>query len=241
MLITEFVAIGAAVVSLFGTMGAIKYGNIVSSIKDADLAAYKVSAGVQIAKAQKDAADADKAAGDANKSAADATLKNTQLQIQLVKHEGAERETQNKLAAQNKQLAQFTQGLAQQQQGMAQQMQTTPSLNDAQVAIIANQLRMFSGQNIAVHVVSDARSQRLGNRFGEAFQKAGIKTEGSGTFMGPDYHGVMVVVHNPSPQPHPPLADALLTAISGAGITPHPAADVNGPKVDEVWLCIGPE
>jgi len=58
MLVTEWAAIFAAIISFFGTIGAIHYGNIVSHLKDNDLNAYEISAQVQIAKSKKDAASA---------------------------------------------------------------------------------------------------------------------------------------------------------------------------------------
>jgi len=54
----EVFFVTSALICLAGTCGAIYFSNKVSHIKDADLAAYKVSAGLQIAHAQDDAADA---------------------------------------------------------------------------------------------------------------------------------------------------------------------------------------
>jgi hypothetical protein len=86
----------------------------------------------------------------------------------------------------------------------------------------------------------DARSQRLAARFEQAFSKAGIKVEGSGTDFGANYVGVVILVKNPTPNPHPPFADALSYAIQSVGIQPRGAADPSL-KEDEVRLCIGPE
>ncbi len=247
-LLSEIAGATSALICLLGSIGAIHFGNVVSHLKDVQLATYEKSADERIAAANEEAADANKAAGlankqagDANKAAADANVKNSQLRIELAQHESTEKKVEADLASKNQQLTTFTQGLAQEQQGIAQQMQVAPSLTDVQVDFIASQLKNFAGKNIAIHVMNDTRSSRLGNQFGVAFQKAGITVNGSGTFLGPDFHGVMVVVHNASPAPHPVLADALINAIRAVGIIPHPTADPSGPKDDEVWLCIGPE
>jgi hypothetical protein len=238
----------AAVVSVLGTIGAIHFGNTVSHLKDVAREEFKTNAETQIAQANKEAANANSAAGVANQKAEETRLKaesigkeNSTLRIDLATHKTQEHEAETKLNAQNKELAQFTQGLAQQQQGMAKQMQAAPSLNEAQVNIITAALKPFAAKSISIHVMMDARSQRLAAQFQQAFVKAGIKIEGSSTDVGPNYVGVMVVVKNPSPQPHPPLADALISAIQSVGIQPHPAADPSISNTDEVRLCIGPE
>jgi len=206
-LATEIIVIIAAFICLCGTIGAITFGNIVSHLKDDDLAAYKKSADLQIEKAKESAREAEKDASVANQEAEEARLKaentsteNTRLRIDVQKGQTESKKAEAALAAQEQKTERFTQGLAQQQQGMAQQMQTSPSLNDSQVDVIASILKPFAGQTIPIHVMMDARSGRLANRFGEAFHKANIKTDGSGTFVGPNYEGVMVIVKNPSPQ-----------------------------------------
>lgn len=75
MLITEWVAIGAAIISLVGTVGAVHYGNVVSHLRDVDLATYKAGMSLQIAQEERRVADANKAASSANKEAADANVK----------------------------------------------------------------------------------------------------------------------------------------------------------------------
>ncbi len=230
----------AALVSVLGTIGAIHFSSEVSHLKDVALEEYKQHAQVQISQANQDAAKAISDAATANQNAEDTKKANLALQIELTKHEGQEKEAETKLAAQQQQTNQFTQGLAQQQQGMAQQMQATPSLGDAQVDAIAAMLKPFAGQNIAIHMMLDARSGRLGGRFGQAFAKAGITTNGSSNDVGLNYVGVMILVKNSTPAPHPPLADALNHAIQSVGIQPHTFADPSL-KEDEVRLCIGPE
>ena len=239
-LTTEIVVIIAAFICLCGTIGAITFGNIVSHLKDVDLATYKATADTKIAQANKDADKALSDAATANKKAEDTKQANLQLQIELSKHEWKEKQAEAKLAAQNQQTAQFAQGVAQQQQGMAQQMQAAPSLSDAQVDVIAKLLTPFAGRTVSVHTMMDARSQRLAGRFQQAFSKAGIKFDGSSTDMGPNYVGIMILVKNPTPNPHPPIADVLHYAIQSVGIQPHGAADASL-KEDEVRLCIGPE
>jgi hypothetical protein len=232
--VSNYLYVIASLLAVVATIIIVNKTRSIDAEKDREIKIATNAANLKIAQADTDAANANQKAEEAKKA-------NLQLQIELDKHEEKEKKTEAQLAAQNQQTAQFVQGVAQQQQGMAQQMQVTPSLNDTQVDFIGNQLRIYSGQNIQIHVLSDPRSARLGNQFGAAFQKAGITVNGSGTFFGPDYHGVMVIVRNATPGPHPALADVLINVIRAVGIMPHPAADPNGPKENEVWLCIGPE
>lgn len=153
----------AALVSVIGTIGAIHYSNSLNKLKDLDLNRYEKQADVQIAQANTGAAKAISDAATANQQAQDAKLKaqetersNISLKIELTKHEGQEKESEAKLTAQNQQTAQFVQGVAQQQQGMAQQMQATPSLGVAQIQIVADRLKPFSGRTITIMSMIDA-------------------------------------------------------------------------------------
>jgi uncharacterized cupredoxin-like copper-binding protein len=245
MLITEFVAVGAAIISFAGTIGAIHYGNLVSHLKDVDLATYKVTAGVQIAQANNDASKALSDVATANKKAEEIKQANLQLQIELGKHENEEKKTDAELAAETKKLDQFTQGLAQQQQGiaqqqqgMAQQMQTTPSLNDIQVKMLAEKLKPFAGQKIAIHQMSDARCQRLGSQFHQAANLAGLNVVVHATDFGPIYTGVAVGVKK-APG-YPPMADALINAIRSVGLPIKGGVEPSLPD-DVVGIFIGPE
>jgi hypothetical protein len=96
----EIFFVTSALICLAGTCGAIYFSTKVSNIKDADLAAYKVTAGIQIAQANKDAAKAISDAATANQKVEDTKHANLQLQIELGKHEKSEQETDTKLAAQ---------------------------------------------------------------------------------------------------------------------------------------------
>ncbi len=74
-LLSEIAVIFAALVSLCGTIGAIRFRDIVSHIKDVDLHAYKTKADLTIADANKTAAQARKDAGKANSQAQEAREK----------------------------------------------------------------------------------------------------------------------------------------------------------------------
>lgn len=244
-LATEIVVIIAAFICLCGTVGAISFGNVVSHLKDADLAAYEKAADLQIAQAQKDTASANQEAkvaeekAEAARSKAESTAQdNSHLRIDVANHEIAEAKANSDLAAQNKKLNDFTQGLAQQQKGMAQQMQVTPSLGDVQVNFIAQQLMQFPGQKVAIHTMSDARCQRLAAQFHRAFELAHLNIVEYSTDMGPIYQGVAVGVR--AVAGHPALADVLIGAIGRVGI---PVRGGLEPSIPEgvVSIYIGPE
>lgn len=238
---TQIFIIIAAFISFAGSVLAITFSNIVFHLKDQELSAYEKDADLRILQAESDAAIAGKAAALANGNTAQTNLENTKLRIQLATHETNEKKIDAELMAKNQQLATFTQGLAAQQQGMAQQMQIPPSLGEAQIKMIAESLKPFAGQAISIHMMGgDVRSQRLGDQFRQALTAAGIRIYGYSNDFGPNYVGVMILVKNPTPQPHPALADALRDAIQLVGIQPHTIADPSL-KEGEVMLCIGPE
>ena len=72
MLVTEFFAVGAVILSFIGTCGAIYFGSVVSHLKDDDLTTYKKSADLQIAQANSNSADAEKKAEESRKAAEEA-------------------------------------------------------------------------------------------------------------------------------------------------------------------------
>lgn len=198
-------------------------------------------AGIEIAQAKAQGASAAQSAATANKRAADAELKNSQLKIELAEHEKQEKEAEARLASQNQQLTQFTQGIAAQQRGIEQHMETAPTLTEVQVAAIAQQLKPFAGMSVGVHMVTDIPSQRLAEKIEQALEQAGIKINAE-TDLGADYRGVMIVVHSPSPAPHPAIADAIRRAMLSVGLFPKAVAfKQGGPPKSQVWLCVGPE
>ena len=90
-LATEITVIIAAFISLCGTVAAVSFGNVVSKIKDADLAAYEKQADLKIAQANNGsdvakaiAASANATAATANQKAAEASTKaeNSQSSLQ---------------------------------------------------------------------------------------------------------------------------------------------------------------
>jgi hypothetical protein len=87
-LLSEILGAFAAIICVLGSIGAIYFGNTVSHLKDVALEAYKASAGVQIAQAQKDSAVANGQAAKANERAGNleaeaARIENENLQLQL--------------------------------------------------------------------------------------------------------------------------------------------------------------
>jgi hypothetical protein len=247
-LLSEFGVLAAALISLIGTIGAIHYSNTVSHLKDVELENYKTKATLQIAQANQAAADADATAKTADQKAQEARQKadntetaNSKLRIEVFKHEEEAKQANTALAAQTEKVNQFAQGVAQQQQGMARQMQTTPSLAEPQVQFLANQLKPFAGQTISIHVMMDARSQRLAGQIERAFQLAGIKMGANSTDVGADFKGVIIGVHDASPAPHPALADALLNAFHSIGIAATGGAVGNMVEGGQVVILIGPE
>lgn len=102
MVVTEIFAVGAAILSFFGTCGAIYFSGQVGHLKDIELATYEKAADIKIATAQGDAATANLNAGTANQNAAKANERaakaevgNKKLEIDLAnaKNESEKRQT----------------------------------------------------------------------------------------------------------------------------------------------------
>jgi len=221
----------AALVSVLGTIGAIHYGNVVSHLKDLDLATYEKAADANIAQAQKDSADA-------NKSAADAIYKNGQLETALAKHETSESKNDAELAKQNKATSDFAHALAQQQGIMAEQARVSPALSEAQIQELSEMLKPFAGQKVAVYSTSDTVVLRLGAQIKHALSAAGIDNSQGVIMMGALYQGVSVGVHDPKNVP--PLANALVIGLRNFGIDAHPVSDSKFVPDGYVDLFLGP-
>jgi hypothetical protein len=104
-LASEIAVVLSAIMSLTGSIGAIHYGNVVSSLKDADLTTYKTSADVKITQSEADAdiayklaAQAIRDAGMANKESEETKQANLRLQIDLDTHKKQEKEIEAQLA-----------------------------------------------------------------------------------------------------------------------------------------------
>jgi len=245
--ISNYVYVVASLLAVVATIVIVYKTKSLDAEKDRELQRANNAAQIEIGNAKAEASEAEAKAEGARQKAEEARLKaettskeNASLRIDLAKHETQEHEAEAKLATQGQQLTQFTQGLAQQQNGMAQQMQTTASLNDAQVEMIATRLRPLTGKTVHIRVMMDARSSRLGSQFNRAFNEAGIRVEEHTTMVGPDYHGIIVLVKNQKP-PFPPLAQVLLDAILSSGIMPHFSYDPSITDENTIFLCIGPE
>ena len=259
--ISNVVYIGSAFLAVIATFLIVTFGNRVARLKETELKAYQSAADARIAdahkasdesqrkaaEANKDAETAKSVAATANAKAEEARLQsektaaaNIELKIELARQEAENKKTTAELAAATEKVQQFAQGVAVQQQGMARQMQVTPSLSDMQIQILANQLKTFAGQKVSVHSMLDARATRLAGQFTQAFQSAGLTVVGNSTDVGPNYTGIMIAVHEPSPAPHPPLADALIKALTSMGVPCQRTAYPTVPA-DQVWVLIGPQ
>jgi len=228
----------SALICLAGTCGAIYFGDKVSNIKDADLATYKKQADRQIAEDNKEAAKAQSDAATANESAAETKRENLQLQSELTKHEGHEQEAEAKLAAQNKETSDFAHSLQQQQATMQEQAKLSPQLTPYQIQALANVLRPFAGQDVALHVTADTVVARLGATIKMAFDQAGVTAKSYSTDMGALYQGVSVAVHDAHDVP--PIAFALVTGLRQAGIEVHPVAVPQMVSAGQVGVFLGP-
>jgi hypothetical protein len=237
-LTTEIVVICAAFICLCGTIGAISFGNIVSHLKDVDLAKYKKSADLQIAEANKAANIANQKAEEARLKAEGASKENATLQIKVAKGQAENKEAEAALAAQNEKTIQFTHALQLQQENMAQQMHVSPTLNEQQIRDLSNSLKPFAGQTVILHTTLDTTVLRLSNGIQKALSMASIKCNATMN-AGALYQGVTIAVHSASPSPHPPLADALFVGLKQAGIVAVGAAISEVPQ-ENVALYVGP-
>jgi hypothetical protein len=215
-LLTEIAILVAAFIALVGTSGAVHFGDLVSKLKDADLKAYQKQADMQIALANKDSAQANATAQQAKLQAEETSRANALLQIRVSKGQIETKKAQSALAAKNEQNSQYTRALAVQQQTMAQQIHTSPELTRAQIDLIANALKPFSGQEVIMHRTGDTVVGRLGSSIANAFLQAGIKFPQYLIDIDQLYQGVTVVVH--ADQGHPLLADVLVSALLQQGI-----------------------
>lgn len=170
--------------------------------------------------------------------AEETSKENSLLRIDVAKEEAAAKKMIAELAAQTKQ---FGQGQPQPRPGEEQAIQAEPTLGNSQINALAESLKPFAGQTIAIHMIMDVRCQSLGSEFRKAFAIAGIRISNYITTLGgPNYRGVLVVVKNPPPSAHPVLADALFNAVASVGLQPHRASD---PALSEegVGVYIAPE
>jgi len=237
LLITEFVVIGAAFVSLLGTTGAVHFGNTVSNLKDAELAAYEKAADLKIAQEQTATAIANQKAEEAKREALQTSQSNAELHIEVNKQEKQRLTAEAQLREQNTETMSFAHSLAQQQATMAEQAKVSPVLNAAQIEALSRLLSTYAGQDVILHSTPDTTVLRLKVSIAEALSKAGITFKQNSTDMGSLYQGISVVVH--SPQDVPPLANALVAGIRQAGIEVHPVALVSVPP-GRVALYLGP-
>ena len=228
--LSEAMVILAATVSLMGTIGAIHFGNVVSKLKDDELAEYKKGADLNIAQLTKDT-------GTANLAAEQLKKENTQLRIDLSKEQGQARKAEGELAKQNKETYDYAHALAQQQAAMSEQARVAPILTDFQIQTLANSLVSFAGTDVILHSTPDTTVLRLKVNIATALNKAGLTFKTNETNFGALFQGVSVVVH--SPQDVPPLANTLVQGLRNAGIEVHTSSLPDVPA-GKVAIYLGP-
>jgi hypothetical protein len=231
-LLSEILGAISAAICLFGSIGAIHYGGVITHLKDVDLATYEKRADADIARNKKQAADA-------IKSAADDNLENTKLRLELTQHESNEKKTEAELAKQNKETSDFAQSLAQQQATMNEQAKVSPVLSSEQIAQLANALRPFRGADVILHSTTDTTVLRLEQTIHIALQKAGLTVTANSMDIGALYQGVTVVVHDPKDVP--PLANALVLSLHAAGINIQTASLPERVPAGKVAIFMGPD
>lgn len=228
--ISEALVILAATVSLAGTIGAIHFGNVVSKLKDDELAMYKKAADLRLAELATEAEQA-------KKETAELSKQNKQLGIDLSKEQTTARKQEGELKKQTEGTIRFAQALAVQQQTMARQIHASPELDDAQVDALAKALAPFKGQELIVHTTVDTVVQRLGASLSRACDKAGI-VHSNTTDFGVLYQGVTVAVH--AQEGHPQFADVLVIALREQGIVPSTLSLDQVPE-KKVAVYLGPQ
>jgi hypothetical protein len=236
-LLSEIAVIVAAFISLCGTVGAISFGNIVSHLKDVELAAYKTQAAVEIARANTTAEQAKAEAQKAREKAVTVENDNIKLGGKVQQNANQARTAEAALEQKNKETSDFAHALAQQQGVMAEQAKLSPILTDYQIQQLAERLRPYGGQDVILHSTADTTVLRLKVTIATALNKAGITFKSNGIDMGSIYQGVSVPVHDP--QNIPPLADALVQGLRQAGIDVHPAS-VDAVPAGSVAIYLGP-
>ena len=237
-LLSEIFVLTAASLGLIGTIGAIHYGNVVSHLKDVDLATYKATADANIAQANKDAATANQKAQEAREAAAKVEQENALLGNSVEKNAEIARKAEADLAKANKETSDFAHSLQQQQTTMQEQAKVSPQLTAYQIQALASVLKPFAGQDVALHQTSDTVVARLGATIKMAFNQAGVTTKYYMTDMGALYQGVSVVVHDPKDVP--PIAIALVMGLRQAGINVHPSAEPQMVPAGQIGIFLGP-
>jgi hypothetical protein len=233
---SNYVYVVASVLAVVSTIVIVNKTKSLDAEKDRQSKAISDAAGVEVAKAQADAAKALSDAATANQKAEEAKTENLKLGGKVGQDDARARAAEAALEAKNKETNDFAHAVAQQQQGMAEQAKVSPVLNQTQAAALAGVLRPFAGQAVAVHMTLDTVVLRLGNGIQRALIQAGIKPSGS-MDAGQIYQGVSVVVH--SPQDVPPLANALVLGLRQQGINVNPAAAESVPA-GQVAIYLGP-
>jgi hypothetical protein len=244
---SSYVCIAASVIALVATIMIMGKTRSIDAEKDRQVKLFETQGKVQIelfktiaAQANEKAQDAELQAEAASLEAEQTSRENSLLRIDVVKAEAEARKLSAELAVQT---GQFAPEPAQQKKNKARQAAAPPIPDDPKISAIAELLKPFAGQTIALRMMMDVRSQSLGAQLRRVFESAGIRVAnymiiGSGGTA--NYQGVLVVVRNPPPSPHPPLADALFRAVASAGMQPHDTFD---PAIPEqgVGLYIGPD
>jgi hypothetical protein len=207
-LFSEILGAIAAIICVLGSVGAISFGNVVSRLKDVDLAKY-----------EKDAEKAKSDAATANQQAADANLKNTQLKIQLGQHEADEKKTDAELAAQSQKNAQLAQAIADQQQKMAKTIHSYPEVDFVEWMKIADELSPYAGQKVIIRSTGDTDVRIIAVLLEQSLHQARIDVSGT-VHVGEVYVGINVET-NPNYE-IVPLATKIIETLKAHGIPVRP-------------------
>jgi hypothetical protein len=237
---SNYIYLGAAWLAVISTVVIIAKTRSIDAEKDKQIGLFQSEAAIQIQQLKTVAAQAIQKAEEAKGKVEDTAKENSLLRIKVAKDEIETKKATTELSIQAQKSDQFVQTLAEQQHNMETQIKPVPSLSDQQIKTMAAELKPFAGQSVTISMMLDVHCARLGDQFHKVLDQAGIKVSGYGTVVGPLYQGISVVVRNPSPNPHPPLADALLKAMASAGINAKGVAE-RTIHADEVGIYIGPE
>jgi hypothetical protein len=233
---SNYIYVLASLLAVISTIVIVNKTRSLDAEKDRVAKTNSDASDLKVAQANSAAEQAKKDAAQANENALRVSQENIKLGGQISTDAVTARTAEAFLAKANKETSDFAHGIALQQQNMAEQAKVSPVLDTAQAMSLADYLKPYAGQTVAIHMTLDTVVIRLGNGVQYALQQAGIKASGS-MDAGRTYQGVSVVVHNP--QDVPPLANALVLGLRAQGIAVHPAADASVPA-GQVSIYLGP-
>jgi len=229
--ISNYVYLGAAWLAVISTVVIIAKTRSIDTEKDKQVELFQSQAAVQIQQLKTTAEEAKLKAENTSKE-------NALLRIDVLKGQAESKKAEAALATQNQQTNQFAHALQMQQENMAQQMHVSPVLSESQIVALSNSLKPFSGQDVIFHTTLDTTVLRLSYGIIRALDAASVKHTQNSMDAGAMYQGVSVVIHQ-IPD-HPPLADALISGLTSAGIIVHPVVLPDRVPDGRVAIFLGP-